>query len=316
MRILIYGAGVIGSIFAGKLGKNGNEITVLARGNRLKELKTNGIVLEQARTKIVEKIPINIIESLQPEDNYDYIIVTMQRTQVDKVLEVLANNCTKNIVFVVNTATGYDKWTEVIGKERLMIGFPSAGGERINGKVSYFIGKGIQRVFQTTTFGELNHTKTKRVKTLIKLFNEAKIPSVFCKDMDAWQKTHVSLVTSIANALYGFKCNNYELGRSYQSIKQMVKGIKEGRRVLRIVGIKPTPSKLLFLDFPTVLLTIIFSIFMRTKLAETTMAKHCAVAYEEMYLLQQQFDELIEISGTKTPSINQLKVNLEKFHQQ
>jgi ketopantoate reductase len=34
MKILIYGAGVIGSIFAWKLTKNGYDITVLARGDR------------------------------------------------------------------------------------------------------------------------------------------------------------------------------------------------------------------------------------------------------------------------------------------
>ncbi len=34
MKILVYGAGVIDSIFAGKLALAGNEITVLARGKR------------------------------------------------------------------------------------------------------------------------------------------------------------------------------------------------------------------------------------------------------------------------------------------
>lgn len=73
----------------------------------------------------------------------------------------------------------------------------------------YFIGKGIQRAFQATTFGAYSSEKTKRVEILIKLFNQAKIPSVFCKEMDAWQKTHVALVTNIANALYGFDCDSY-----------------------------------------------------------------------------------------------------------
>lgn len=45
MRILIYGAGVIGSIFAGRLVASGQDITVLAQGKRLSELSQNGIVL-------------------------------------------------------------------------------------------------------------------------------------------------------------------------------------------------------------------------------------------------------------------------------
>jgi 2-dehydropantoate 2-reductase len=44
MKILIYGAGVIGSIFAGKLAQKGYDITVLARNNRYKEIEDNGII--------------------------------------------------------------------------------------------------------------------------------------------------------------------------------------------------------------------------------------------------------------------------------
>lgn len=310
LKILIYGAGVIGSIFAGKLALAGNNITILARGKRFEELKNDGIVLVNPKTQKVERVTINVIDTLLTNDQYDYIIVVMQRTQVDNILSILSQNCSENIVFVVNTASGYDKWVTAVGKDRLMIAFPSAGGERKDGKVYYFIGKGIKRAFQTTTFGEYSGERTNRVETLIKLFNQAKIPSVFCKHIDAWQKTHVALVTNIANALYKFDCDNFKLGRSYKDIKQMIKGIQEGRKVLRKNGVKLTPSKLLWLDLPTSVLAIFFSIFMRTTLAETTMAKHCVVAKSEMIQLQQEFDELIIKSGVNTPAIDELKKNL------
>ncbi len=310
MRILIYGAGVIGSIFAGKLALSGNDVTVLARGRRYEEIENSGIVLVNPRTLEVEQVPVSVIDTLFPNDQYDYIMVTMQRTQVYDILPSLSKNCSLNIVFVVNTAGGYDEWVASVGKDRLMVGFPAAGGERKEGKVYYFIGKGIQRSFQTTTFGEYSGERTERIEILIRLFNQAKIPSVYCKDMDAWQKTHVALVSNIANALYGFDCDNYKLGSSYKNVRQMVIGIKEGRKVLQKNGIRPTPSKLFWLDLPTIVLTVIFSIFMKTKLAETTMAKHCAVAKPEMVFLQEEFDELINKSGIETPEINGLKINL------
>jgi len=311
LKVLIYGAGVIGSIFAGKLAVAGFDVTVLARGKRFDELKNEGVVLVNPRTSKVEQAKINVINTLLPDDQYDYVMVTMQRTQVDGILSVLAQNCSKNIVFVVNTANGYDKWVTAVGKDRLMIGFPSAGGERKDGRVYYFIGSGIQRIFQTTTFGEYSGKKTKRVDDLIRIFNQSKIPSVFCKEMDAWQKTHVSLVTNIANALYGFDCNNYKLGRSHKAVTLMIRGIQEGRKVLRKNGITPTPRKLFWLDLPAPILALFFSLFMRTSLAETTMAKHCAVAVSEMIVLQQEFDEMILKSGIGTPAIDQLKKNLQ-----
>ena len=84
MRILIYGAGVIGSIFANKLAHSGNSITVFACGKSFEELKNNGIVLANPKTQKVEQITVNVINALLPNDQYDYIIVAMQRTQVDE----------------------------------------------------------------------------------------------------------------------------------------------------------------------------------------------------------------------------------------
>jgi 2-dehydropantoate 2-reductase len=90
----------------------------------------------------------------------------------------------------------------------------------------------------------------------------------------------------------------------------MIRGIQEGRQVLRKNAVNPTPKKLLWLDLPTSVLAFFFSIFMRTTLAEMAMAKHCIVAKSEMILLQQEFDELIVKSGIDTPAIDNLKKNL------
>ena len=310
MKILIYGAGVIGSIFAAKLYSSGQDVTVLARGKRLDEIRRNGVVICNPKTKRKETARVKVIDNLLPHMGYDYIFVVMQRIQVDAVLECLSQNCTRNIVFVVNTAAGYDKWVSAVGIERLMIGFPSAGGERKNGIVNYFIGKGIMRAFQTTTFGEAKRGKTQRTYKIIEMFNRAGIPSVLCSDMDAWQKTHVAMVTSIANALYGQDCNNRQLAASWSNIKEMVLGIKEGFTVLKQLSIKPTPRKLGFFNLPACILTVAFKIIMGTELAEITMAKHCVVAKTEMVTLQEEFDQLIINSGIKTPHIDCLRHNL------
>lgn len=48
-RILVYGAGVLGSLYAARLAESGKDVTILARGQRLRELWEHGIVLEDAR---------------------------------------------------------------------------------------------------------------------------------------------------------------------------------------------------------------------------------------------------------------------------
>lgn len=46
MKILIFGAGVTGSVYAAKLKNAGVDITLLARGKRLEHIKKYGIVLK------------------------------------------------------------------------------------------------------------------------------------------------------------------------------------------------------------------------------------------------------------------------------
>jgi len=71
MKILVYGAGIIGSIFAGKLAKNGYNITVLARGNRYREIMENGIILNNSLNNKLDKINVKAIDTLNETDIYD-----------------------------------------------------------------------------------------------------------------------------------------------------------------------------------------------------------------------------------------------------
>jgi ketopantoate reductase len=50
VRILVFGAGVIGSVYAVKLLQAGHEVVMLARGRRLSDLQTHGLVLEDAKS--------------------------------------------------------------------------------------------------------------------------------------------------------------------------------------------------------------------------------------------------------------------------
>lgn len=313
MRILVYGAGAIGSIFAAKLALSGQDVTVLARGTRLAEIQNQGLRLIDAHSGKQDSVRVHTIDSLLPDDNYDFIFVVLQNSQVQAILPQLAANRSKSVVFVVNTASGYSKWQCAIGKERVLVGFPSAGGERKNGVVSYFVGHGTVRLFQTTTFGEPDGTHSLRTTALVTMFRKSGIPSVFCNNMDAWQKTHVAMVTCIANALYGAQCDHKRLAASKADIRRMILGVKEGFDVLKKVGTRITPFKLNFWMLPTGLLTFVFRRIMNTTLADLTMAKHCAVAHEEMLALQTEFDLLIQRSGLSTPNIDQLRINLMEY---
>lgn len=50
MKILIYGAGVIGSIYASRLYESGCDVTLLARGEHYENLKQNGVIIREGFT--------------------------------------------------------------------------------------------------------------------------------------------------------------------------------------------------------------------------------------------------------------------------
>ena len=90
MRILIYGAGVIGSFYASRFAKAGLDVTVLARGQRLKELQGHGLWY-RGKTR-THKVEVKTISELKPNDRYQFIFLTVRENQVEEALEDISKN--------------------------------------------------------------------------------------------------------------------------------------------------------------------------------------------------------------------------------
>ncbi|WP_228409490.1 ketopantoate reductase family protein [Radiobacillus deserti] len=124
-RLLIFGAGVIGSVYAVRFAQYGLDVTILARGKRLDELRRNGLRYNDNGT--IKQIAVKTIEKLDNDDIYDFIFVPVRYDQAESALTALKDNQSKTIVTLINTI-GYDTWLEIVG-DRLLPGFPGAGGD-------------------------------------------------------------------------------------------------------------------------------------------------------------------------------------------
>lgn len=183
VRILIYGAGVIGSIYAVSFSQAGYDVSIYARSQRLTALKQNGLLYnENNETKVAN---VSIIDNLSTEDSFDFVFVTVRYEQMSNTLEELSKNNSKNIVPMVNTPNGYTQWEAIVGKNRLIPCFAGAGGS-IKNDVLYF--RFTPSIIQSTTFGEINGQKTVRIQELANVFKKSNIRYSICSNMDAWQK--------------------------------------------------------------------------------------------------------------------------------
>ena len=102
MRILIFGAGVLGCNLARNLFRAGKDVTLLARGKWGEAIQKNGLRIKDKFSPRVSVSRVPVVKELAPDDRYDVIFVVMRYTQIDSIIDVLRANQTKNIVFVGN----------------------------------------------------------------------------------------------------------------------------------------------------------------------------------------------------------------------
>ena len=115
MKILIFGTGVIGSLYGALLAEAGHEVSLYARGARLKSLQENG--LRYRKNAQIRTAKARILSSLKKTGRYDFIILTVRENQLFQALEELKDNESPTIVTMVNSLDTYDKWEAVCGKD-------------------------------------------------------------------------------------------------------------------------------------------------------------------------------------------------------
>ena len=288
-KILIYGTGVIGSIYATKLSNAGFNVSVYSRGNRLQVLQKKGLLYHDNGT--IKKADVKVLEEIRSTDIFDFIFVTVRRKQIEKALMELKSNNSPNIITMVNTANGYETWEDIIGKDRLIPAFPGAGGKIENDILTYQL---TSRIVQPTTFGELNGERTHRIRKLHEIFVSSKIPCSISKNMDVWQKCHLAMVIPLANGIYLDGGNNYTTSKNKQALNYMSVELKRNFNSIKNMGLQITPKKLnIFSLLPHWLISIVLGYIYNTKFAETLINSHVQVARDETEILSREFSNFI-----------------------
>jgi 2-dehydropantoate 2-reductase len=303
MRILVYGAGPLGSLYAVKLKQAGNDVSILARGKRLAAIRENGISLKDGATGARETVDIDAVEALGPDDSYDLIMVIMAKHHLGEVLPVLAaNSASPLFLFMCNNAAGPGMMTEALGSERVLLGFAGAAGFHKDGILEYVV---VSRREQPTTIGELDGRSTERLKKIRDMLEGAGFPAAISSNMDAWLKTHVAEVAPTAAALYMAGGDLQKMAGSDRILELMVRAIRENYALLKSAGIPIMPgSHAMFKWIPLSMLKGI----MRKMLQDDTMEYkigHAMASGLEWRLLTEELRALAK-SEIRTPAMDEL----------
>jgi 2-dehydropantoate 2-reductase len=317
-KILVYGAGPLGSLFAAQLQEGGNDVSLLARGQRLADLREHGIVLKDFYTTKETVTRVNIVEELAPDDAYDLVLVIMRKYYALKILPVLAaNQHTPNVLFLMNNAAGPGELVEALGRERVLIGFPNAAGY-FEGHIIHYV-TGTESDPAVVLLGEVDGNGaarriTDRTRQVARILESAPgFAAQVHTDMDAWLKTHVALlIPGLASALYAAGTDNHRLARTRDGLVLTVRAIREGFRVLRALGVPITPTKFKLLEWiPEPLLVVLMQRLVAAEVMQVAVVGHANAARDEMQHLTDEFLALARTTSVPTPAIDRLYPHLD-----
>ena len=305
MRILVIGAGVVGSFNAARLFDGGQDVTLLARGQRLAELREHGVVMENARTgrRTVTRVPLT--DRVGPDDHYDLAVVVVRRNQIPSVLPMLARaKAVPAVLFLGNNAAGSADLVQALGRGRVLIGVVNAGGERKDGVVRYLAWKGPLTALQLT---ELDGRPTARSDRILEAFRSSGLPARFNPAVDAFLKTHAAGLPGFAGALY-LAGGISQLAHRPDLLHLFLESMRECLRALRQLGVRLTPAAIgpLVFRVPLPVVALGLRFFFQTTLAKVGGESHANAAPDEMKELADEFRDLIRRAGTSAPASERL----------
>jgi len=92
MKILVYGAGIVGSTYGWQLSETGHDVTVVVKKGKKLLIEKSGININCTDFRRNKKLVIQttfrpaVIEDLSPQNDYEFIIVSVNNVQLKEVL--------------------------------------------------------------------------------------------------------------------------------------------------------------------------------------------------------------------------------------
>jgi 2-dehydropantoate 2-reductase len=303
VRILVLGAGVIGSVYGGALLKSGHDVAFLARGSRLYELRAGGLVLEEAETGVREAVQVPVLDSLSDSDHFDVIFVAVRAEQLSDALQTLAGAKDASDVLIVGNTAGHQAELLAALGSRVMFGFPAVGGVRTQGVIRY-----VQITQQKTMLGEADGSMTPRIVAMQGALDGAGFPTMISADISAWLLAHAAFVVPIAYALYRMDVDPAKLAADSSVLRAMVLATRQAFVALRSDGNREIPGNLiaLYLRLPSMFAVGYWRRVMSGPRGELWFGAHSRAAPEEMRAMADELQEALRGRGRPTPELDRL----------
>lgn len=308
MRVLLIGAGVLGSYLAHSLLKVGNDVTILARGERFHQLKDKGLVIKHYFQFKETNEEVNVISELSTDDFYDLIFVVMKYNQFPSIYTTIANNNSEKVVLVGNNANPEKMEAEIqaLSKSKKKIGFgfqTSAGMREGSGRVISIHGKG------NVMFGDLNGDLS--LQEAVKKAFGTQYKVTIEKDIKAWLLTHYVFILPMNSLLYINNFNTKKISKTSEDLLKMIEATDEGFNILKEhnININPTSTGKLVNRYKKIYYLAMKIYF------KLPMNKVVSGTFDEMIALYRDFEELKVSTKVNFKNWDELeRVSIEEYY--
>ena len=303
MRILIIGAGVLGSNLAHSI-KKGNDVTILARNKTYENLKNNGLIIKhKLGKKSVDHF--NVIDKLDENDIYDVIFVVSRFSSLDSIVKIIEKNKSKNIVFVGNNMNA-EKYMNIKDKNILFALFMAAG-KKYDGYINSIC---LNKI-------EIGRTDGKDISNefIKSIFKETKIKVKIENKMNDYLKTHACAVLPLVFASYKVDGNLKLLKKDKEYSLLIMDAIIEGYDVLKKLGYEILPKG----EYENCVnkkekCAFIYRFMFSNFIGRMCISDHAMSAREEFILLDNEFEKLKKKSKLETKVYDKLRLDFLNYN--
>jgi 2-dehydropantoate 2-reductase len=294
VKMLIVGAGVIGTVYGAHVAAAGHQVSVLRHGPRTGDVAEGGM---RARD-VLSGERIDVRPALVPRaaGDYDVVLVAVRRDQLASACAELAVLTGEPaVVFFGNNPAGRAAIPGDLPGDAYL-GFPGVGGVMADGTADYV------RIRQQPT--ALPRSPDSRLAALEAALSSRGFAVQRVADMDGWLAYHAAFVACVAAALYRCGTDPVRLAANRPVLTLMCQAITGAFAGLRRQGTAGLPRNLAVLHSPLLKAVAVryWARTMRSPMGELCFAGHSRHAEAEMRALGDDMAARI----TSSPALTEL----------
>lgn len=297
MRILVVGAGVIGSVYAARLSEAGHDVSLLARGARREALEAHGVVLH-SRVKHLRAQP-RIVGADTAGLFADLTLVAVRLNQLDDILHLVAHVDSPTVAFLQHLGTHTERVRNLVGVARTVFAFPGFGGLlRPDGSVEY-----VEIGAQPTTID----AAAERAGILRSAIDSTGMRTASEPDMPSWFATHSVFVACLGSGVLSCAGSAERLASDWGQLRTVVQATREGFASLQSSGthVTPTALRVLFTRMPRWFAAAYWYRALRGPVGAVAVAPHARASRDDEFAALCA--DALDLAGTRlTPTLNAL----------